>query len=153
SMAQLGHRLRHRDDRRARYDISARSQGVSGLSRRGAPLSVGRSNIGPRTSVDESAATDKAALMSVLPVRLVGADQAVPCVDGSERPYLSLDAAASTSALPAVVDRVNEFLPWYSSVHRGAGYKSQVSTADYEDARAAALDFAGRGNRDDVAII
>jgi selenocysteine lyase/cysteine desulfurase len=91
--------------------------------------------------------------MSVLPVRLVGADQAVPCVDGSERPYLSLDAAASTSALPAVVDRVNEFLPWYSSVHRGAGYKSQISTAVYEEARAAALDFAGRGNRDDVAII
>src|SRR5437667_281929 len=91
--------------------------------------------------------------MSVLPVRLVGADQAVPCVDGSERPYLSLDGAASTSALPGVVDRVNEFLPWYSSVHRGAGYKSQISTAAYEEARAAALDFAGRGNRDDVAII
>ena len=91
--------------------------------------------------------------MSVLPVRLVGADQPVPCVDGSERPYLSLDAAASTSALPAVVERVNEFLPWYSSVHRGAGYKSQVSTADYEHARAAALDFAGRGDRDDVAVI
>jgi selenocysteine lyase/cysteine desulfurase len=91
--------------------------------------------------------------MSVLPVRLVGADQPVPCVDGSERPYLSLDGAASTSALPGVVDRVNEFLPWYSSVHRGAGYKSQISTAAYEEARAAALDFAGRGNRDDVAII
>src|SRR5258706_4706951 len=91
--------------------------------------------------------------MSVVPVRLVGADRAVPCVDGSGRPYLSLDAAASTSALPAVVARVNEFLPWYSSVHRGAGYKSQVSTADYEDARAAALDFAGRADRDDVAII
>ena len=91
--------------------------------------------------------------MSVFPVRLVGADQAVPCVDGSERPYLSLDAAASTSALPAVVERVNQFLPWYSSVHRGAGYKSQVSTAAYEEARTAALGFAGRSDRDDVAII
>ncbi|TML16278.1 MAG: aminotransferase class V-fold PLP-dependent enzyme [Actinobacteria bacterium] len=141
-MAQLGHRLRDRDDRRARYDIPARSQGVAGLSRRGAPLSVAA-----------HAAFGKAGSTSVLTVRLVGADQPVPCVDGSERPYLSLDAAASTSALPAVVERVNEFLPWYSSVHRGAGYKSQVSTADYEHARAAALDFAGRGDRDDVAVI
>jgi selenocysteine lyase/cysteine desulfurase len=77
----------------------------------------------------------------------------VPCVDGTDRPYLSLDAAASTSALPAVSARVDDFLPWYSSVHRGAGYKSQVSTAAYEEAREAAFRFAGRDGRDDVAII
>jgi len=78
-----------------------------------------------------------------LPVALVGDDHEVPCVDGSFRRYLNLDAAASTSAMPAVAARVNEFLPWYSSVHRGAGYKSQVSTAAYEEARLAeqALDF------------
>jgi selenocysteine lyase/cysteine desulfurase len=91
--------------------------------------------------------------MSKLPVRLVGDDLAVPCLDGIERPYLSLDSAASTSALPAVAERVSEFLPWYSSVHRGAGYKSQMATAAYEDARAAALAFAGREGTDDVAII
>ena len=51
-----------------------------------------------------------------------------------------------------VADRVNEFLPWYSSVHRGAGYKSQMATAAYEAAREGALQFAGRGS-DDVAII
>lgn len=87
-----------------------------------------------------------------LDVHLVGDDLAVPCVDGTERPYLSLDAAASTPALPAVAARVNEFLPWYSSVHRGAGWKSQLATADYEEARAAALAFAGRSD-DDIAII
>jgi selenocysteine lyase/cysteine desulfurase len=84
---------------------------------------------------------------------LVGDDLAVPCVDGFERPYLNLDAAASTSALPGVADGVADFLPWYSSVHRGAGYKSQFATAAYEDARAAILDFSGRAGRDDVAII
>ena len=36
------------------------------------------------------------------PVPLVGDDLPVPCVDGADRPYLSLDAAASTAALPAV---------------------------------------------------
>jgi selenocysteine lyase/cysteine desulfurase len=88
-----------------------------------------------------------------LGVRLVGEDLEVPCVDGQRRRYVSLDAAASTAALPAVVDRVNEFLPWYSSVHRGAGWKSQLATAEYEEARDAALAFAGRSGRDDIAII
>src|SRR5207248_8246103 len=36
---------------------------------------------------------------------------------------------------------------------RVAGWKSQLATAEYEEARAAALDFAGRAARDDVAII
>jgi selenocysteine lyase/cysteine desulfurase len=84
---------------------------------------------------------------------LVGDDLMVPCLDGEQRRYLSLDAAASTPALPAVLDRVQEFVPWYSSVHRGAGRKSQLATAAYEDARSAALRFAGRVGRDDVAII
>ena len=82
---------------------------------------------------------------------LVGDGLAVACVDGVERPYLSLDAAASTGALPAVADRVAAFLPSYSSVHRGAGAKSQESTVAYEEARAAALTFAGRGSTD-IAI-
>ena len=85
--------------------------------------------------------------------RLVGDDLTVPCIDGQDRRYVSLDAAASTAALPAVARRVQEFLPWYSSVHRGAGWKSQQATAAYEDARDAALRFAGRADRDDVAII
>jgi len=91
--------------------------------------------------------------MAELGIRLVGDGAPVPCVDGVEKPYLSLDAAASTPALPAVAARVADFLPSYSSVHRGAGWKSQLSTAEYEEARGAALDFAGRRDGDDVAII
>jgi selenocysteine lyase/cysteine desulfurase len=86
-------------------------------------------------------------------IALVGTAAPVPCLDGLDRPYLDFDAAASTSALPAVAERVAAFLPWYSSVHRGAGYKSQVSTAAYEAARAAVLAFAGRSPEEDVAII
>ena len=87
-------------------------------------------------------------------IRLVGDEIEVPCVDGVSRRYLNLDAAASTSALPAVASRVHEFLPWYSSVHRGAGYKSRASTDAYERARAAILRFAGRSaDGDDIAII
>ena len=89
---------------------------------------------------------------AALDIRLLGEGVLVPCLDGRDRPYLSLDTAASTSALPAVADRVADFLPWYSSVHRGAGYKSQVATAEYEAAREGALTFAGRP-ASDVAII
>ena len=85
---------------------------------------------------------------------LVGDGLPVPCVDGQERPYLNLDSAASASALPAVARRVEEFLPWYSSVHRGAGYKSRLATNAYEEARLAALRFAGRPeDGDDIAVI
>ncbi len=86
------------------------------------------------------------------PVALVGDGMPVPCVDGTERPYVSFDAAASTGALPVVLEWVEELVPWYSSIHRGAGYKSQRSTAAYEAAREAAMAFAGR-HGDDVAVI
>jgi len=91
--------------------------------------------------------------MADLGIGLVGDGVPVPCIDGVERPYLSLDAAASTPALSEVADRVAAFLPSYSSVHRGAGWKSQLATAEYEEARESALAFAGREDRDDVAII
>jgi selenocysteine lyase/cysteine desulfurase len=89
-----------------------------------------------------------------VPSPLVGDGLAVPCVDGQQRPYLNLDSAASASALPAVARRVEEFLPWYSSVHRGAGYKSRLATNAYEEARLAALRFAGRpADGDDIAVM
>lgn len=91
--------------------------------------------------------------MTAPPIALVGDGTPVPCTGGQERPYLSFDAAASTPVLRSVLGRVDEFLPWYSSIHRGAGYKSQRATAAYEDARNAAIEFAGGKGRDDVAII
>ena len=85
---------------------------------------------------------------------LVGAHALVPCVDGTERPYRDLDCAASTPALESVAARVDEFLPWYSSVHRGAGYKSRRATAAYEDARESARRFAHRpASGDDVVVL
>jgi selenocysteine lyase/cysteine desulfurase len=88
------------------------------------------------------------------PVALVGDGLPVPCADGLERPYLSFDMAASTSAMPPVLAAVEAFLPWYSAVHGGTGYKSQASVLAYESGRLAALALAGRGaHSGDVAII
>ena len=66
---------------------------------------------------------------------LVGADQSVPLVDGSETRYVNLDYAASTPPTVRVVGALESFLPYYSSVHRGAGFKSVISTEVYESAR------------------
>jgi selenocysteine lyase/cysteine desulfurase len=68
--------------------------------------------------------------------QIVGIDAHVPLLDGSHRQYVFFDNAASTPALRPVYDKVNEFMTWYSSVHRGTGFKSQIATeAYYELAR------------------
>jgi selenocysteine lyase/cysteine desulfurase len=82
---------------------------------------------------------------------LVGADALVPLVTGEEIRYANLDLAASAPALVAVNDRVQEALAWYSSVHRGAGFHSQVTTAAYESARESVRRFVG-GRVDDVVV-
>lgn len=95
-------------------------------------------------------ATASCAETALLPV--VGGDTRVPLVDGRSVPYANLDYAASAPALESVAARVVEVLPLYASVHRGAGYLSQVSTALYEASRATVARFVG-ARPDDVAVI
>jgi selenocysteine lyase/cysteine desulfurase len=70
-------------------------------------------------------------------------EQQVPLLNGRFTPYVNFDNAASTPPLRAVQQVVNEFMPWYSSVHRGNGFKSQLATHAYEQARAITLRFVG----------
>jgi len=63
---------------------------------------------------------------------VVGVGAQVPLLDGSHRQYVNFDNAASTPALRPVYDKVNDFMTWYSSVHRGTGFKSQIATEAYE---------------------
>ena len=73
----------------------------------------------------------------------VGLDCETPLLDGSRQPYINLDNAASTPALKAVERAVVDFLQFYSSVHRGTGFKSQLSTHAYEEARREVIAFLG----------
>lgn len=82
-------------------------------------------------------------MASRLDLRVIGQDCRVPVLDGRELPYVNLDNAASTPPLLAVARKVNEFLPWYSSVHRGAGFKSRLATKIFEEARRAVASFFG----------
>jgi len=72
-----------------------------------------------------------------------GLDVEVPVFGGESKPYVNFDNAASTPSLSAVQASVNAFLPYYSSVHRGTGFKSQLSTHAYEQARRRVLNFVG----------
>ncbi|MDL5160087.1 aminotransferase class V-fold PLP-dependent enzyme [Actinomycetospora termitidis] len=81
----------------------------------------------------------------------VGADLEVPLVDGRRVRYADLDAAASAPPLRAVADHVAEVLPYYASVHRGAGYTSRVCTSLLESARDTVGHFVG-SRVDDVVV-
>jgi len=84
--------------------------------------------------------------------RIVGVGEAVPTLTGIKRPYINFDNAASTPVLREVLDTVNEFMRWYSSVHRGSGFKSKISTHAYETARRIVCEFVGGNAREHVVI-
>ena len=75
--------------------------------------------------------------------RIVGIDRTVPLLDGTTVPYLNLDNAASTPALRDALDAIERFLPYYSSVHRGTGFKSRLSTDAYDHAHRIVAAFVG----------
>jgi len=82
----------------------------------------------------------------------VGLDAIIPLLDGTCRCYTNLDNAASTPPMKAVQQAVDDFLVYYSSVHRGTGFKSQLSTQAYEQARQIVSGFVGANPIDHTCI-
>ena len=66
---------------------------------------------------------------------IIGADKKVPLIDGTSVSYINLDNAASTPSFRFTKEKVDSMLEWYSSVHRGAGFKSLLSTHIYDQCR------------------
>jgi selenocysteine lyase/cysteine desulfurase len=99
---------------------------------------------GPDTGT--TAATPTPALPGV-----TGRELRVPLVTGETVGYVNLDYAASAPALHRVAEHVAAVLPYYSSVHRGAGYASQVCTGLLERARECVGEFVG-ARPDDVVV-
>ena len=90
--------------------------------------------------------------MTAVRERIVGVRQRVPTLNGETRTYVNFDNAASTPVLQDVLDTVNTFMHWYSSVHRGTGFKSRVATQAYDDAREIVARFVGANPREHVVI-
>ncbi|MFJ2647010.1 aminotransferase class V-fold PLP-dependent enzyme [Streptomyces sp. NPDC087420] len=95
-------------------------------------------------------ATDDPACAAPLPV--LGRDVTVPLVTGGEVTYAALDYAASAPALQRVWDDVAAYAPYYGSVHRGAGYLSQLSTDLFENSRRTVAEFLGCRPDDQVVF-
>lgn len=55
--------------------------------------------------------------------------------------FVNFDNAATTPPLKSVIEAINNFSPFYSSVHRGGGLKSDISSNIYENGRKTVLKF------------
>jgi selenocysteine lyase/cysteine desulfurase len=103
-------------------------------------------------SVKTRAKTPGGLALDEIRQRVMGLDVKVPVFSGSRRPYINFDNAATTPAFWDVIETLDLFLPWYSSVHRGAGFKSQISTQAYDDAREIVGRFFGADLASQVVI-
>lgn len=65
----------------------------------------------------------------------------IPLSDGKYVTGINFDNAATTPPFTSVLQAVNNFAPWYSSIHRGIGYKSQYSSDFYDKSREIIADF------------
>ena len=75
----------------------------------------------------------------------------VPTLSGDLVDYANLDHAASTPAFERVTHAVGTATRTYSSVHRGTGWLSRVTSAHYEAARDEVARFVG-AREDDVVV-
>jgi selenocysteine lyase/cysteine desulfurase len=85
-------------------------------------------------------------------LRVLGGDIDVPSDRLGTVPYANFDIAATAPCLAAAADAVTALLPYYSSVHRGAGALSRRCTLEYERAREVVADFLGCGPQDSVVF-
>ncbi|WP_338676220.1 aminotransferase class V-fold PLP-dependent enzyme [Streptomyces sp. SCSIO 30461] len=86
------------------------------------------------------------------PLPVLGRDVTVPLVTGGQVTYAALDYAASAPALQRVWDDIAAYAPYYGSVHRGAGYLSQLSTELFENSRTTVHRFLGCREADQVVF-
>lgn len=82
----------------------------------------------------------------------VGLDTHVPLSRGTTTVGINFDNAATTPPLISVMEEIAQFAPQYASIHRGAGYKSEISSQVYEQARKEILNFVGADLKDNQVI-
>ena len=83
---------------------------------------------------------------------IYGVDREVPLLDGSLVRYVNLDNAASTPPMVQVVKTLSEMASYYSSVHRGTGFKSRLCTEAYDRAHDIIAEFVGANSRTNTVI-
>ncbi|WP_445517140.1 aminotransferase class V-fold PLP-dependent enzyme [Streptomyces sp. NEAU-174] len=106
----------------------------------------------PAATTTATATATTSAVAACEPLPVLGSDVLVPLVTGGEVTYAALDYAASAPALRRVWDDIAAYAPYYGSVHRGAGYLSQLSTDLFENSRKDVAAFLGCREDDQVVF-
>jgi len=83
---------------------------------------------------------------------ILGIDTRVPLLDGTERPYVFLDNGASTPTFGRVLQCISSFLPWYSGVHRGTGFKSLLATEIFDRTHDVVARFVGADTSHNMVV-
>lgn len=83
---------------------------------------------------------------------VVGVNTEVPLSNGTYVPYINFDNAATTPPFKSVLQEIENFAPWYSSINRGKGYKSQITSNFFEKSRDTILDFVKGDKQHDTVI-
>ena len=91
-------------------------------------------------------------IRSMLRNLVVGADTKITLDNGKSTIAINFDNAATTPPFRTVMKKIMDFAPWYSSVHRGAGYKSMISSDIYEEGREVIKKFVHADETRDIVI-
>ena len=96
--------------------------------------------------------TDKQAALK-LRHDIKGIDEKVLVKGNKKRKYTYFDNAASTPPLIPILKEVDDYLNWYSGVHRGTGYKSLISSRIYDDCHEIIGKFVGADLSMDTVVL
>ena len=86
---------------------------------------------------------DKAITIDNIRNYIVGIDEPIELKDGTKRPLINFDNAATTPVLKPVEDEVNKEFEMYGSIGRGFSAKSNHSTDIYNQVREKVINFVG----------
>lgn len=83
---------------------------------------------------------------------IIGVEKKVPLNNNKKSRYINFNNASSTPVFFPVLKKVNKFLEVYSSINRGSGYKSSISTEIYDECREVVGDFVNCNTNDNAII-
>ncbi|HWQ71276.1 MAG TPA: aminotransferase class V-fold PLP-dependent enzyme [Desulfitobacteriaceae bacterium] len=83
---------------------------------------------------------------------VTGVDTLIPLANGNQVKAINFDNAATTPPFVSVMEEIVNFSQYYSSIHRGKGYKSRFTSDYYENARSIIADFVKADPANDMVI-
>lgn len=83
---------------------------------------------------------------------IAGVNTKIPLKNNKFVTAINFDNAATTPPFNYVLKKINDFSPYYSSIHRGTGFKSQFSSEAYELSRNTICNFVHCDSKENTVI-